>query len=202
MEKKTKMEKNQSESELVRLIRAGQVDLFGELVERHQVKVYRLCLAFLHDPDEAEEAAQEVFVKAYRALDRFEGGSLFLTWVTRIGINHCKDMLRRRKIRRFISLDIFTSGAVPHPPQLVQEPSENRDGRMKQARIILESLPDAERTVLVLAEIEELSYEDIGRTLGISLDAVKGRLKRARERLRHFREGKGVQSDEERKAIS
>ena len=179
-----------SESDRIRRILAGEADLYSVLVDAHQVKVYRLCLAYLHDPDEAEEAAQVVFVKAYRALARFGGGSTFLTWVTRIGINHCKDVLRSRKVRRFLSLDVFTSGEAAHPPQLVTEPPEHDRGRLREARAILGSLPKAEREVLVLAEVEELSYEEISEALRISMDAVKGRLKRARERVRRILEEK------------
>lgn len=174
----------QPEAELIRRIRAGEKELFSALVSEHQVKVYRLCLAYLHDPDEAEEAAQEVFVKAYQALARFEGTSSFLTWVTRIGINHSKDLLRKRKIRRFIPLDLFTSGEAAHPPQLRVDPPDDERLRLQEARAVLEGLPGAEREVLVLAEVEGLSYEEIAQTLGVSLDAVKGRLKRARQRLK------------------
>lgn len=171
------------ETEIIRRILAGEKDLFSEMVSSHQGKVYRLCLAYLHDPDEAEEAAQEVFIKAYQALPRFEGGSSFLTWITRIGINHCKDILRKRKLRRFLSLDVFTSGEAPHPPQLVTVPPEDGRDRLREARKVLEGLPTAEREALILAEVEELSYEEIAATLGVSLDAVKGRLKRARQRI-------------------
>jgi len=182
------------EQELIRRIRAGEKDLFADLVRCHEKSLYRVCLAYLGDPDQAEEAAQEVFIKAYQFLGGFQGTSSFLTWATRIAINRCKDILRARKRRRFLSLDLFTSGEVSHPPELVVAAPLAPPPGLERARKVLEALPEADREILVLCEVEEMSYEEIAATLGISLDGVKGRLKRARQRVRELLDnGKGEQ---------
>jgi len=172
------------EIELIRRVREGATDLFSELVRRHETALYRVALAYLGDPDEAEEAAQEVFIKAFHSLGSFKGDSSFLTWATRIAINHSKDLLRKRKRRSFISLDAFTSGEALHPAELTVDPPSAPPEGLVQARRILDSLPEADREILVLCEVEELSYEEIAATLKTSVDGVKGRLKRARQRVR------------------
>jgi RNA polymerase sigma-70 factor (ECF subfamily) len=173
-----------SDDDLIRRIREGQTEPFSELVRRHETSLYRVGLAFLGDPDEAEEAAQEVFVKAYRSLADFKGDSSFRTWATRIAINHCKDLLRRRGRRTFLSIDAFASGEAPHPRELIVAPPSAAPEGFERARKVLDALPEGDREILVLFEVEELSYEEIAATLKVSLDAVKGRLKRARQRVR------------------
>jgi len=172
------------ETELIRQVREGSTDLFSELVRRHETPLYRVCLATLGDPDEAEEAAQEVFIKAFHSLAGFKGESAFLTWVTRIAINHCRDLLRKRKRRSFIPLDLFTSGEAKHPKELVVDSPLAPPEGLGRARAVLDALSEADREILILCEIEELSYEEIATTLKITLDGVKGRLKRARQRVR------------------
>lgn len=174
------------DDELIRQVREGRDEPFSELVRRHEKPIYRVCLAFLGDPAEAEEAAQEVFVRAYRSLETFRGGSSFKTWATRIAVNHCKDLLRLRRRRSFVPIDLFSEGEAPHPRELVVDPPSAPPDGLDRARRILDALPGADREILILAEIEELSYEEIAATLKISLDGVKGRLKRARRRVREI----------------
>jgi RNA polymerase sigma-70 factor, ECF subfamily len=178
--------------EIIRLILQGDKDLFGELVRRHETVLVRLCLGILGDPHQAEEAAQEVFLKAYRALDRFHGDAAFRTWLTRIGINHCRDLLRRRNRRKFFSLDAILGEKENPPEALIERPSEEPAG-LEKAKEILARLPEGDREILVLKEVDDLDYGEIGRVLGISLDAVKGRLKRARTRVRHLLKAPDVQ---------
>ncbi len=154
--------------------------------------MYRLCLGILGDPHQAEEAAQETFLKAYRALARFQGDAAFRTWLTRIGINHCRDILRCRARRAVFSLDAILDEKKDLPESLVQRPREEPEG-FARAKEILGLLPEAEREILVMRELEELNYDEIGRVLGLSLDAVKSRLKRARARVRHLLEGRDVE---------
>ncbi|HVZ80995.1 MAG TPA: RNA polymerase sigma factor [bacterium] len=176
------------ESDLIRHILSGNRDLYAELVDRHGTYLYQLCLALLRDPHQAEEAAQEVLIKAYRSLSNFKGHSSFRTWVVRIGLNHCKDILRKRKNRRFLSLETLLEQGWPLSDERSSEEGPRELPRVTAA--MLEVLTEGEKDVLRLVEEKyDMSYEEMGRRLGLSLDGVKGRLKRARIKLRRFLKG-------------
>jgi RNA polymerase sigma-70 factor, ECF subfamily len=171
-------------------------------VRQYHKKVMGYCLSMLQNHTEAEEAAQDVFVKAYRSLGKFKGNSSFSTWLYRITANHCLDVLRKRNRRRTVSLDalveeegdqvhhLFSTSAV------AASQMENRDLAGK----ILSTLPQDYRTILTLREAEGLEYQEIAEVMECSLDAVKGRLSRARkqlqENLRHFIQEKDVYTGE------
>jgi RNA polymerase sigma-70 factor (ECF subfamily) len=171
---------------------AGDPEAYGELVRQHQGYAYRLCLTILADHHDAEEAASAAFYKAYRALPRFQGQSRFRTWLTRIAVNQCKDRLRQRRRQAARSLDGMLEAGAPLPSALVAPaPAPPAPALPLEA---LEQLSPGERSLLELLRDEDgLSYEELGRRLGLSLDAVKGRLKRAREKLRHFLRPPGVE---------
>jgi RNA polymerase sigma-70 factor (ECF subfamily) len=173
---------------LIARILSGERDLYRELVEEHQADIYRLCRAVLADPHEAEEAAQTAFIKAYRSLASFRMGSSFRTWVTRIALNCCKDRLRQRKRRRFLSLDLVLKSFKRLPENLVN-PVAGETEETRIPRIGWEALSEGERAVLeLLVSRPGIAYEQIGRELGLSLNSVKGRLKRARIKLRSLRD--------------
>jgi RNA polymerase sigma-70 factor (ECF subfamily) len=163
----------------IQRVLAGDKNLFGDLVQRHQDRVYRVCLAVLRDPHEAEEASQDTFIRAYKALASFRGDSAFSTWLTRIAINTSRSRLRRLQIRRFFSLDaLLEKGSFAEPAAPPSDPNA-------EAFALLASLPEADREVLLLKEVEGLDYKEISSVLGVSVEGVRGRLKRARMRLRH-----------------
>jgi RNA polymerase sigma-70 factor (ECF subfamily) len=176
------------ESDLIHRILSGEKDLYAELVDRHGAYLYQLCLALLGDTHQAEEAAQEVLIKAYRALPGFQGHSSFRTWVVRIGLNHCKDLLRLRRRRKFLSLEILMEQGVPLPQKRTAVEDERELPQVTEK--MLETLTEGERDVIRLVEEKyDMSYEEMGRRLGLSLDGIKGRLKRARIKLRRFLDG-------------
>jgi RNA polymerase sigma-70 factor (ECF subfamily) len=152
-------------------------------------------LAFLGDPHEAEEAAQSTFIKAYGSLSRFQQNASFRTWITRIGINHCKDVLRSRKRLKTISLDTLLEDGTPLPRALVSFPTERPKKVFALPTGALDRLSRGERDVLEKAgEQATLDYSVLGRVLGLSRDGVKGRLKRARSKVRAYlkRRGRGA----------
>ncbi len=177
---------------VIRRIQAGDRNAYAELVRKYQTKVRGYCVNTLRDATLAEDAAQEIFLKAYQGLTRFRGDAAFSSWLYRITINHCRDVLRKTARRRTESLDALLeeSGdrieALLAAPDDPQRTSEHTD----LIRQILAGLPDAHREILLLREAQGLSYEELADTLSCSLDAVKGRLKRARQeltsQLRHF----------------
>lgn len=173
------------ESALIARIVAGDPDLYAELVRPHQGYAYRLCLSILRDHHDAEDAAAAAFFKAYRALPRFDGRSSFRTWLTRIAVNQCKDQLRRRRRQAARSLDAMAEAGAPLPSALVSSPAPAAAPAIPLAA--LEALSPGERSLLDLVRDDDsLSYQDLALALGLSVDGVKGRLKRAREKLRHF----------------
>jgi RNA polymerase sigma-70 factor (ECF subfamily) len=163
---------------------AGDPDAYGELVFRHQTRVYRLCLAVLGDVQDAQDASQAVFIKAYRFLDRFGGRCAFSTWLTRIAINECRDELRRRKRRKAASLEALLEREGRLPGALIAPTPQDDSPSFPEG--FLERLSPPERDLLEWMTAEDVpSYSDIGLRLGVSVDAVKGRLKRLRQKLRN-----------------
>ena len=163
-----------------------------------QTKVLGLCTSLLGDAHQAEDAAQEIFIKAYQSLRSFQGNSKFSTWLYRIAVNHCKDLLRKRSRQRTESLEALIEKSGDQVQNLWEPSFDPRN--TKEASDIVEKLlamlsPD-ERLILTLREVQSLSYQEISETLGCSLDAVKSRLRRARETLeqktRHFSMSKNV----------
>ena len=167
------------DSEIIARVVAGDRNLFGDLVKRHQGRVYRVALAILSDPHEAEEASQDAFLRAYQALPKFRGDAAFSTWLTRIAINTSRSRLRRLKARQWFSLE-----ALREKGDFV-EPTAPSDDPQTAARALLAGLPEGDREILLLKEVEGMDYAGIAASMGISVEAVRGRLKRARVRLRH-----------------
>jgi RNA polymerase sigma-70 factor (ECF subfamily) len=175
------------EKELIARILSGESDLFAVLVRSHQAQIYQLCLAFLSDPHEAEEAAQSTFIKAYGSLARFRHNASFRTWITRIGINHCKDVLKSWKRSKTVSLEIFLEDGTPLPRALVSEPQDEEVEVGGVPTEALGRLSRGERMVLEKAgEQVSIDYGLLGKELGLSRDGVKGRLKRARLKVRAY----------------
>jgi RNA polymerase sigma-70 factor (ECF subfamily) len=178
-----------TETELIHAVQEGEAEAFAGLVRAHQARVRLACLVFLGNKEEADDAAQDVFVKAYKALGTFKGEASFETWVLRIADNHCRDLLRSRKVRRTDSLDALISEKGEVFEALLSRSAGQGDSPplsgqdMELLGRLFSSLPQEDRDILVLREVEMLSYEEIARKLHISMDAVKGRLKRARQAL-------------------
>jgi RNA polymerase sigma-70 factor (ECF subfamily) len=178
--------------ELIPKILSGDTAAFAEIVRAHQTKVLGLCTSLLGDATQAEDAAQEVFIKTYQSLRSFRGDSAFSTWLYRITANHCKDLLRKRSRERTESLDAMMEESA-EGIQRFFEPSFDPSGAVGASDLIeklLSSLSPDERLILTLREVQGLSYQEISGTLQCSLDAVKARLRRARqtleEKVRHF----------------
>lgn len=144
-------------------------------MRRHHPRLIRLCASWLSDRVAAEDAAQEVFVKAFRHLRRFRGDSSFSTWLYRIASRHCTDVLRARARHPVATREEEIQSPLPRPDQTAET--------AQILERLLAALPDEARATLILHEVEGLSYEEISDVLGCTLDAVKSRLKRARQAL-------------------
>ncbi len=186
-------------------VAAGEVDAFASLVQTHEERLLRLCERLLGDPEEARDAAQEVFLKAYRKAGEVRPQGQVYTWLYRIAVNHCLNKLRRRKLVRFLRWeDPGDRDDVPafDPPDGAAGPAAALEARSRwqAARRAIEKLPESQRTVLVLIRFEGLSYKQTAEVLGITEGAVESRLVRAMRRLEAAQESEdsGV-SREERK---
>lgn len=161
---------------LVTAARRGDLEAFEALVRRHEVPVYRLALRMTGSAADAEEAAQDAFVQAWRSLHLHRGDASFKTWLLRIATNRCLDLVAAR--RPTASLPLTLEDQIGDAG--VQAEERERLRALTQA--ILALPPDA-RAALVLREFQGLSYAEVAELLGISLAAVKGRIHRARLEL-------------------
>ena len=177
------------ERRLVEVAQRGDVASFNELVRLFEGRVYNLCYRMLGDPDSSADAAQDAFLAAFRNLRSFRGGS-FRSWMLRIATNTCYDVLRVRKRRPSVSLDIDAEDESASSPLQIADPAESPDDfaqRRELAAAIqdgLAALPDEQRIVLILSDIQGLAYEEIAQITNSNLGTVKSRLSRGRARLR------------------
>ena len=169
---------------MIEKVLAGQTETFHELIRPYERRVYLMALSLLHNEAEAEDASQEAFIKAYRALGRFRSESRFSTWLISIVLNEARGRLRRKQPALTDSIDDTTEGSVT-PAQLTdwrEIPSQSLE--RQEVRILirraLAELPLAYREVFVLRELEERNVQETAETLGITIASVKMRLHRAR----------------------
>lgn len=173
-----------SDEVLITLFQQGERGAFRFLVERYQARIKNLIYSIFHEPDIIDDLAQEVFIRAYEALPNFRFQSSFYTWLYRIAVNKSRDELRRRKIRRFFSLQSLVDSADHElASKLAVEPRDNEVQELIASA--LKSIPERFRTVIILKDIEGLSYEEIAEVLQCELGTVKSRLFRARATLRN-----------------
>ena len=168
----------------VRRAQAGDRKAFSELVRRYQRPVHRYLLRMLGSHDDAMELTQDAFIKAWQALPQWQPEAQFRTWLFRIANNTALDALRRRKLVEFVPLeDSFDApGSEPDPEHQAQVTQE-----VRQLETSLKKLAPEHRQILLLREVEEMSYEEIGCVLSLSEGTVKSRLARARAALIEIR---------------
>lgn len=177
------------EQRLIEAASRGDLSAFNQLVLSYQSMAYNLAFRILGTGDSAQDATQEAFIKAYRNLGQYRGGS-FKAWLLRIVTNSCYDYLRQVQRRPASSLDDLSSDPE-YTGQLIDPLEAPSDYALRQELSALiqqgiATLPIEQRTVLVLSDIEGLSYEEVAQAMGSSLGTVKSRLSRARAKLRDF----------------
>ncbi len=176
------------EREIIREILNGNLDAYEKIVNRYSTQITNLCYRYLFSVEEARDATQDVFIKAYHGLKNWEPKAQFNTWLYRIAINHCLNLVRRRNIIKFQSLDNqvnnkvllktgpFTESA-PGEDKLVVEQNE------KRIKNYINRLPENQRHVIILYFYQQMSYKEIADVLKISLSSVESRLFRAKKKL-------------------
>jgi RNA polymerase sigma-70 factor (ECF subfamily) len=191
-----------SDRELVDRAREGDAEAFGHLVRRHQPRIHRLAMHMVRDRAEAEDVAQETFVRAYRALPRFDGRSEPYTWLYRIAVNLSLNALRSRKSKR-----TTTEADDPRFDALVHEARERRsfgdqpaDAARKQLYLALaqgiDELSDTLRTTLVLVCVDGRSHEEVSAILGAPEGTIAWRVHEARRKLKEYMTRRGFDPEE------
>jgi RNA polymerase sigma-70 factor (ECF subfamily) len=184
------------EASLIAAAQQGRMDAFNDLVLTYQRQVYNLAYRIMGDAASAADATQDAFISAFQNLARFRGGS-FKSYLMRIVSNRCYDELRRRKRRPTTSFEDFSGVDEEANPALVNgrdEGPEEYAERQEVARVIqagIETLPSQQRIVLVLSDVQGLSYQEIAEATDVSLGTVKSRLARARGKLRDYLRSQG-----------
>lgn len=174
-----------SDGELITLALAGEGDAFGELVGRYERAVYHLAYRTLHDVEDAKDACQEAWVKAYRALASFRPEAKFSTWIFTICYRVCCDRLAKRK--RFSGDEVPDVADPAAGPERLYEAAEEA----RRLRSAIDALPERYRVVVTLFHLQGKQYEEIAAVLGLPLGTVKTHLFRAKDLLRQ-RLGDGV----------
>ena len=176
-----------AEARALEAAQRGDVAAFNALVLAHQTTVYNVALRTLGNPEDAADATQEAFISAYRAVRDFRGGS-FKAWLLRIAVNACYDILRRRQRRPSSSLEVVLEGGESDPGLADRRIGPERAALATETVAAVEAalltLPEEQRALVVLCDVQGLSYEEAAEATGAALGTVKSRLSRARARLR------------------
>ena len=186
-----------AERELVQRAKQGDEESFAALVEQNQGRIYNLALRMTGNPDDALELSQEAFLNAWKGLGKFQGDSSFATWLYRLTSNVCIDFLRREKRRNALSMTISLDdeeearqAELPDERFSPHVEAERRE-RQETLRAGLSTLSAEHRRVLILRELEGLSYGEIAQVLGLEEGTVKSRIARARLALRNYLKKQG-----------
>lgn len=173
-----------ADDELVKLVQSGEIVPFDELVRRYQIKIHDLCYKMLKNYDDARDVAQEVFLKAYRNINKFYGRAKFSTWLYRIAVNTCLNFIKKQRPTEEIKEEIL------------ELPKDNPVQRYKNKRIREEiygavaRLPNVQKTVFTLRALEEMPYQEISEILKKPLSTVKVDYHLAVKNLKNYLKGK------------
>lgn len=178
----------EEEQGLIRRVRSGEASAFEPLLTAYEKGVYTLCLRMVKNPVDAEDLAQECFLKAYRGLSAYRGESRFSVWLYRIASNLCLDFLRQQKRRPTVPLQTADEDGEERETEIPDErfqPERLLEQKLmgESLRLALDTLPPEFRQVLLLRELQGLSYEEIGAVTGLESGTVKSRIFRARKKL-------------------
>jgi RNA polymerase sigma-70 factor, ECF subfamily len=180
-----------TDSEIIRLILQGDKEKFRMLVEQYQKMVFRTCMGFLHDKDDADDLTQDIFIQAFQSLHSFKGDSAFSTWIYRLAVNAALNMVRKNSRNLVISrLDsIFSFGkekeiSIPSYDNENPESILIRQEHSKWVQDALDSLPENQRTAIVLSKYDDFSQKEIAEIMNTTEGAVEALIQRAKINLR------------------
>ncbi len=178
----------QLDKDLVKRVQQGDKSAFDLLVIKYQHRIIQLVNRYIKDPSEAQDVAQEAFIKAYRALPNFRGDSAFYTWLYRIAINTAKNYLLSRS-RRYSNyqVDIQDAEQIENAPQLQGSETPEyllmNDDIVNTIETVIDNLPEEMRIAIMLREFEGMSYDEIAQTMECPVGTIRSRIFRAREAI-------------------
>ena len=180
-----------ADDELIEQILQGNRDIYRELVSKYQSMLFRTCMGFLHNKEDAEDLTQEIFIQIYQSLPKFRGESSFSTWIYRIAVNAALNKIRKESKsfwgQRFES---FLGGEKQEMPEIPIPVNENPENILIQAehrewiQRALNSLPENQRTAIVLSKYDDLSQKEIAQIMNITEGAVEALMQRGKANLR------------------
>jgi len=186
------MSSESSDHELVQRFKQGDREAYAEIVRRYQHRVFTLCVRWMADRQVAEEVAQDVFLALFKSLARFRGDAQLSTWIHRVVINHCKNRKQyrhRRKMDRHEALEGRRDPADDGPVRQIPDEGPGTDAPLHAAEAEdlvqsgLAQLDEEQRQIILLRDVQDLSYEEISSILDLPRGTVKSRLHRARSQL-------------------
>jgi RNA polymerase sigma factor (sigma-70 family) len=181
----------QQDLRTIRRCKRGEEPAFREILDRYRTPIYNLCYRMSRNPEDARDLAQEVFIKVFSLLDRFDEQYAFSSWLFRIATNHCIDHIRRNRLR-FLSLDGVTGqdgeeyelqvpAEGPEPDTVLQ-----RKEALERLAEVIDELPPHYKAITMLRHDQQLSYEEIAEILQLPLGTVKARIHRARNLIQQM----------------
>ena len=174
---------NNTESSWLAQAQKGDAEAFSRLIETYQTPVYNLCYRMLNDAGDAEDAAQETFLRAYKSMKKYDRTRPFPTWLLSIAAHYCIDQIRKRR------MSIVSTEDLPYPDLSDDKPGPesivSRNEEQRRVHALLDTLSSTDRAAVVMYYWYDFSYEEIGEALSLSLSAVKSRLHRARLSMAH-----------------
>lgn len=177
----------QETAELVKALRKGDSQPFNRLVMLYQTGIYNLALNYLKVPEEAKDITQDIFITAYRSLSSLRDDSKFSAWLYQIAVNHCRNRLKKLQRKGF-----FASRSLDNPEQPIHLSNDDsperlieQEDRTRIVRKAIAAMPEAEKEVLIMRDLQEMTYGEISEVLGVPLGTVKSKLNRARNALKN-----------------
>ena len=180
------------EAEVVKRARQGDLSAYDDLVRRYQERIYATIYHMTSNHEDANDLAQEAFIKAFHALKSFKGGSSFYTWVYRIAVNKTINFLKQRKNKAQMSLDDVDINAEHDPDliALISEKTPRREANLNELQeklnVAMQKLSEPHRLVVTLHDVQGLSHEEIAKIMGCNIGTVRSRLFYARQQLQAY----------------
>lgn len=177
------------DEQIIQMVNAGDREAYKYLVDRYADSILNFCYRYLYSREEAEDATQDVFLKAYQALPNWQPKAQFKTWLYRIAINHCLNLVRRRKKVQFTGFEnqhpTVEKTENPEPVDKTRAFDEVMIADQERASIrrAVDQLPENQRQVIILFHFQDLSYKEIAQVLNLSINSVESRIFRAKKTL-------------------
>lgn len=175
------------ENNLIKKVKSGDVKAFEILIKSYENTIYSICFKILKNETDAYDAAQEVCIKIWKQINKFEEKSKFSTWIYRIATNQCLDILRKNKNRKVVSINQNEEWALELEDTKINIEKQVEDAeRLRVLKLALDELKNEQREIIIMKDINNLSYDEIAKNQNISLGTVKSRLSRARNALKNI----------------